>query len=83
MKVTDPTTIIDLTVAQELVKALTLKLLDCERYLDDLARAAEISIMTGQPHLLNTFVDTANEYLKDRLDLEEQEEDIVNTILPA
>jgi hypothetical protein len=83
MKVTNPTTITDLAEAQELAKSLTLKLLDCERYLDDLARAAEISIMTGQPHLLNSFVDTANEYLTDRLDLEVQEEDIVTTILPA
>lgn len=83
MKVINPTTITDLAEAQELIGTLTLKLLDCERYLDDLARSAEISIMTGQPHLLNTFVSTANEYLKDRLDLEDQEEDIVNEILPA
>jgi hypothetical protein len=70
MKPIDTDTITTLEEAQELVNTLQLKLLDCERYLDDLARCAEISAMTGQPHLLSSFVQTAQDYLLDRLELE-------------
>jgi hypothetical protein len=70
MKVTKPDSVTTLEQAQELIDALQLKLLDCEKYLDDLARSAEISTMTGQPHLLSSFVATAQDYLLDRLELE-------------
>ena len=70
MKPIDTDTITTLEQAQELVNTLQLKLLDCERYLDDLARSAEIAAMTGQPHLLSSFVQTAQDYLLDRLELE-------------
>jgi hypothetical protein len=70
MKPIDTDTITTLEEAQELVNTLQLKLLDCERYLDDLARCAEIATMTGQPHLLSSFVQTAQDYLLDRLELE-------------
>ena len=70
MKQVQPDTIATLEEAQELIATLQLKLLDCERFLDDLARSAEISTMTGQPHLLSSFVETAQDYLLDRLELE-------------
>ena len=70
MKPIDTDSIATLEEAQELVNTLQLKLLDCERYLDDLARSAEIATMTGQPHLLSSFVQTAQDYLVDRLELE-------------
>ena len=70
MKQIHPDTVTTLEEAQELIVTLQLKLLDCERFLDDLARSAEISTMTGQPHLLSSFVETAQDYLLDRLELE-------------
>lgn len=70
MKIIKPDTVDTLEQAQELISTLQLRLLDCERFLDDLARSAEISTMTGQPHLLESFVQTAQDYLQDRLELE-------------
>ena len=70
MKIVKPDTIDTVEEAQELITTLQLRLLDCERFLDDLARSAEIATMTGQPHLLSSFVQTAQDYLQDRLELE-------------
>ena len=77
MKIVNPDSVKRLKQARQVITELQSKLLDCERYLDDLARSAEISIMTSQPHLLNSFVETANEYLKDRLDLEDLANEII------
>jgi len=76
MKIVNPESITRLKNARVLITELQTKLLDCERYLDDLARSAEISIITGQPHLLNSFIETANTYLQDRLDLEDLADEV-------
>jgi len=76
MKIVNPDSVKRLKAARTLIVDLQTKLLDCERYLDDLARSAEISIITGQPHLLNSFIETANTYLLDRLDLEDLADEV-------
>lgn len=48
------------------------RLFECEKRLDDLTRAAEISMITNQYHLLDSFILSAKEFLEDRLDLESQ-----------
>jgi hypothetical protein len=73
MNVIDPKTIVDLDSAQELIGTLQQKLFACELLLEDMARAAEIASMTNQLHLVDSFVETSNEYLKDRLILIEEE----------
>jgi uncharacterized protein YerC len=70
MKIVKPDAVDTVEEAQELITTLQLRLLDCERFLDDLARSAEIATMTGQLHLLGSFVQTAQDYLQDRLELE-------------
>ena len=69
MKIIDPADVKKIKEARELVKDLQVRLIDCERRLDDIARCAEICMVTNQYHLLGSFVDAANEYLADRLDL--------------
>ena len=41
--------------------------------LDDLARSAEIATITNQFHLLNSFIESANACLEDRLEVPEEE----------
>lgn len=74
MKIIDPTTIKRAKDARKIVADLQAKLVQCETYLEDIARCAEICMITNQFHLMGSFVDTANEYLKDRLDLIELSE---------
>lgn len=69
MKIIDPAEVKKIKEARELIKDLQVRLIDCERRLDDIARCAEICMVTNQFHLLGSFVDAANEYLTDRLDL--------------
>jgi hypothetical protein len=69
MKIIDPASIKKIKDARETITELQSRLVQCETYLDDLARCAEICIVTNQFHLMGSFVDTANDYLKDRLDL--------------
>lgn len=86
MKIVKADDIDTLEQAQEHIATLQLRLLDCERFLDDLARSAEIATMTGQLHLLGSFVQTAQDYLADRLDLESQDvtaDDTDVQVLPA
>jgi len=74
MKIVDPASIKKLKNARETIAELQARLVQCETYLDDLARCAEICMITNQFHLMGSFVETANEYLKDRLDLIELSE---------
>lgn len=69
MKIIDPVEVKKIKDAREIIKDLQVRLIECERRLDDIARSAEICMATNQFHLLGSFVDSANEYLQDRLDL--------------
>lgn len=74
MKIIDPASIKKIKDARETIAELQERLVKCETYLEDITRCAEICMITNQFHLMSTFVDTANEYLKDRLDLIELSE---------
>lgn len=70
----DPKEFTDIEQAQAKIETLQQRLLDCEQKLDDIARCAEICMITNQFHLLSSFVDAANQYLVDRIDLIELSE---------
>ena len=50
-----------------LIAELQERLLHTEDALEDLSRAAEIAEITGQIEMMSTFVNQANELLKDRI----------------
>ena len=62
-----------LKAARELVLELQLRLLKVENCLDDIARAAEIAQFTRQYDVTNAFTRDAEELLKDRLVIPEDE----------
>jgi len=74
MKIIDPASIKKIKEARQTVADFQTRLLEAERRLDDLARCAEICMITNQFHLLGSFVDEANVFLEDRLDLIEYSE---------
>ena len=74
MKFENPKDFVDIEQAQSRIELLQDRLMECERQLDDMARCAEICMVTNQFHLLNSFVDSANTYLEDRIDLVELSE---------
>lgn len=74
MKFENPKDFADLTEAQNKIELLQDRLMACEQQLDDITRCAEICLVTNQFHLLNSFVDSANFYLQDRIDLIELSE---------
>jgi hypothetical protein len=73
MIVVDPKSVVDIEKAQELIESFQIKLMQCEMHLEDLARCAEIATITKQFHLLDSFVNVANEYLADKLEMPEEE----------
>lgn len=73
MIVVDPKSVVDIEKAQELIESFQIKLMQCEMHLEDLARSAEIVSITKQFHLLDSFVNAANEYLTDKLEMPEEE----------
>ena len=74
MKIIDPASIKRVKEARVIITELQQRLVQCETYLEDITRCAEICMVTNQFHLLGSFVDTSNEYLKDKLDLIELSE---------
>ncbi len=52
---------------KKLIAELQDRLLHTEDALEDLARAAEIAEITGQIEMMSTFVNQANDLLKDRI----------------
>lgn len=74
MKIINPASVKKIKDARETIAELQERLVKCETYLEDITRCAEICMVTNQFHLLGSFVDTANEYLKDKLDLVELSE---------
>ena len=74
MKFEDPKDYTDLEQARARIEFLQERLMDCERYLDDITRCAEICMVTNQLHLLGSFIETSNKYLEDRIDLVELSE---------
>lgn len=73
MIVIDPKSVVDIEKAQELIGSFQIKLMQCEMHLEDLVRSAEIVTLTKQFHLLDSFMNVANEYLTDKLEMPEQE----------
>ena len=89
MNIINPKTIEEIGEAQEIIGSLQARLFDVEMKLDDLARSAEIATITNQFHLLNSFIESANACLQDRLEVPEEEPQdlklnvIVNEDVPA
>jgi hypothetical protein len=52
---------------KQLIAELQDRLLHTEDALEDIARAAEIAEITGQVEMMSTFVQQANELLKNRI----------------
>jgi hypothetical protein len=52
---------------KKLIAELQYRLLQTEDALDDITRAAEIAEVTGQVEMMSTFVQQANEFLRDRI----------------
>jgi len=73
MKVIDTATIRRAKDARKVVDDLQVRLMRCEILLEDLSRCAEIVQITNQLHLLSSFTEAAQEYLKDKLEMPEQE----------
>lgn len=73
MIIVNPKTVENLEEAQNLITSLQARLFDVEMKLDDLARSAEIAILTNQFHLLNSFIEAATECLGNRLEVPEED----------
>ena len=67
MELIDPAKLKRVTEARKIVADLQVRLLAREQALDDLARAVEIAQFSGQYQLVESFRNTANEQLEDRL----------------
>jgi hypothetical protein len=52
---------------KKLIAELQYRLLQTEDALEDITRAAEIAEVTGQVEMMSTFVQQANEFLRDRI----------------
>jgi hypothetical protein len=52
---------------KKLIAELQYRLLQTEDALEDITRAAEIAEVTGQVEMMSTFVQQANELLRDRI----------------
>lgn len=73
MQLIDTETVDSIEEAKENIKILQFRLIDCERHLDDMARSAEIAVITKQFHLMESFINQSNEFLSDRLMIPEQD----------
>lgn len=73
MQFIDVETVETVDQAKETIKLLQDRLLDCERHLDDMARSAEIAVITKQFHLMESFINHSNEFLLGRLVVPEQD----------
>jgi len=71
MEVVDPKTVKGIKNARELILDLQKRLFKCEEVLDDLTRAVEIAVVSGQYQLIHGFLQDAQEALVDRLTLPE------------
>jgi len=71
MEIVDPKSIKKIAEARELVGDIQRRLYKCEESLDDLARAVEIAMVSGQYQLLLGFLQNARVQLEDRLTLPE------------
>jgi hypothetical protein len=67
MIIQDPAEVKGIKQARPIIDALQRRLYTCEEKLDDLARAVEIAMVSGQYQLLVSFVQDARVCLEDRL----------------
>lgn len=67
MIIQDPAEVKGIKQARPIIDALQRRLYVCEEKLDDLARAVEIAMVSGQYQLLVSFVQDARVCLEDRL----------------
>lgn len=72
MTPTSSTDFTTLEAAVERIDILQNRLILCEQVLDDIVRSLEIATATGQMSLISSFVRSAEDYLTDRMDLEEE-----------
>lgn len=73
MELIDVESIESIDQAKEKIKFLQERLFDCERHLDDMARSAEIAVITKQFHLMESFINQSTEFLAERLTVPEQD----------
>ena len=78
MEIRDPESIKKIKEAREIVGRLQRRLYQCEERLDDLARAVEIAMVSGQYQLLLGFIQDAQVCLEDRLTLPEPDAEELN-----
>lgn len=78
MEIVDPKSVTKIKAARNLVLDLQKRLFKCEQSLDDLARAVEIAMVSGQYHLLLGFLQDARVCLEDRLVFPELSDEELN-----
>lgn len=77
MEIVNPAEVKGIKQARPLIDILQHRLYACEEKLDDLARAVEIAMVSGQYQLLLSFVQDARVCLEDRLQYPEvKQEDL-------
>ena len=67
MEIIDPKSVKKIKEAREHILNFQKRLFKCEEVLDDLTRAVEIAVVSGQYQLIHGFLQDAQETLKDRL----------------
>ena len=78
MEIIDPKSVTKIKAARELILDFQRRLFKCEQALDDLARATEIAMISGQYQLLHSFIQETRECLNDRLTLPELSQEELN-----
>lgn len=78
MELIDPKSITKIKAAREKVFDLQTRLFRCEESLDDLARAVEIAMVSGQYNLILSFLQEARVCLEDRLTMPEPSEELLD-----
>lgn len=78
MEIIDPKKVTKIKNARELILDLQQRLFRCEESLDDLARAVEIAMVSGQYNLILSFLQDARVCLEDRLTMPEISEEDLN-----
>lgn len=78
MEIRDPKDVKKIKEARDLIGNLQRRLFKCEETLEDLARAVEIAVVSGQYQLINSFLQEAQTCLEDRLTMPEIDPEDLN-----
>ena len=69
--------------APKTMEAAIQRIMAVEMALEDLARAAELSQITGNPDMMTSFIATANEALTNRITFEHLTSDVKITVIES